>query len=342
MNNQPFFTIGIPVYNVEKYIAKCLDSIINQSFDDFEIIAVDDGSPDNSIDILNAYAEKDKRVKIIRKANRGVSAARNTVISFAEGRYIYFLDSDDTMCENALSNAYTSIMENNCPDILQTGYTKIINEKSIVYPCERPEEKYFADNITKDDRIVMLWTDKKIRDQVYCRFINADFIRQSGLAFTVNLRTQEDNEFIFNLYRYAETIAYGEFSACNYIKQRENSVSTVWSCSSVASVFNRWHSFFYSEYRYFNFTKAGMDAFEKGKLDFLMQIRYGIIGLPLYRSDEEIEILISMLENYFERDIRKLPVGKSSHAPAYLMYKLIGIRKTVALLKIATKILKKK
>ena len=342
MEKHPFFTIGIPVYNVEKYLARCLDSVLCQSFDDFEILAVDDGSPDNSIDILNEYAAKDSRIRIIRKENCGVSAARNTIITFAKGKYLFFLDSDDTMCENALFNAYAYITENNFPDILQTGYKKVIGDKVINCSCEQPDKKYFDEGVTKDDRIVMLWADKKIRDQIYCRFINTEFMQRSGIAFTVNLRAQEDNEFIFSLYRYADTVAFGEFAACNYFKQRENSVSTVWSCRSVASVFNRWHSFFYGDYRYFNLTKAGMEAFEKGKLDFLMQIRYGIIGLPLYRTEEEIEVFISLLENYFERDIRKLPVGRTSHAPAYLMYKLIGIRKTVALLKIATKILKKK
>ena len=67
MNGQPFFTIGIPAYKVEDYLAKCLDSVLTQGFSDFEIVAVDDGSPDRSIDILNAYAEKDRRIKVERR-----------------------------------------------------------------------------------------------------------------------------------------------------------------------------------------------------------------------------------------------------------------------------------
>ena len=342
MNRQPFFTIGIPAYKVEDYLAKCLDSVLTQSFADFEIVAVDDGSPDRSIDILNAYAEKDRRIKVIRKPNCGVAAARNTVIYNASGMYIYFLDSDDTMCEDALENAHKCIVLEDYPDFILTGYKKILNDKVIECSQEKPDEKYFAPHITKDDRVIMMWADKNFRDQVYTRFISREFLLKCGISFISSYFAQEDNEFVFNLHRKADRIGYGNFFACNYNKSRENSISTEWSCRAVASVFNRWHSFFYADYRYYNLTEDGMRAFEKGKADFLQQIRFAIIGLPLYRSDAEIETLVSLLENYFEKDIRRLPVGKTSHAPVYLMYKLIGIRKTMVLLKIVTKILRKK
>ena len=93
MSNKPFFSIGVPIYNTEKYMARCLDSILNQSFTDFEIICVDDGGSDNSIPIVREYAAKDSRVKIVSKANGGLPAARNTAIYAAEGKYIYFEES---------------------------------------------------------------------------------------------------------------------------------------------------------------------------------------------------------------------------------------------------------
>ena len=88
-------SIIVPVYNIEKYLAKCLDSLINQTLEDIEIICVNDGSTDNSAEILNEYAQKDCRIKIINQDNAGLSAARNTGINAANGEYIGYVDSDD-------------------------------------------------------------------------------------------------------------------------------------------------------------------------------------------------------------------------------------------------------
>ena len=88
-------SIIVPVYNVEKYIKKCVDSLITQTYSNLEIILVNDGSPDNSGKICDEYAQSDSRIKVIHKANGGLSDARNTGIDIAEGQYIFFLDSDD-------------------------------------------------------------------------------------------------------------------------------------------------------------------------------------------------------------------------------------------------------
>ena len=91
----PKISVIVPIFNVEKYLKECLESIINQTFKDIEIICINDGSTDNSLDILNQYAEKDNRIKVITQSNQGLSAARNTGIKYANGEYISFIDSDD-------------------------------------------------------------------------------------------------------------------------------------------------------------------------------------------------------------------------------------------------------
>lgn len=95
-------SVIIPVYNVEKYLPECLDSVIAQSVEDIEIICVNDGSTDGSGEILNTYAEKDRRIRIITQENRGLSAARNAGAAVSSGRYLYFLDSDDMIAPDAL------------------------------------------------------------------------------------------------------------------------------------------------------------------------------------------------------------------------------------------------
>ncbi len=94
MNNS-MISVIVPVYNVEKYLSKCLDSIINQTYQNLEIICVDDGSTDSSPMILEEYAKKDSRIKIITRQNGGLSAARNTGVKNATGEFVSFVDSDD-------------------------------------------------------------------------------------------------------------------------------------------------------------------------------------------------------------------------------------------------------
>ena len=88
-------SVIIPVYNVEKYLCKCLDSVVNQTLRDIEIICVDDGSTDSSWEILKEYAQRDDRIKLIHKENGGLSSARNVAMQVAKGDYIGFIDSDD-------------------------------------------------------------------------------------------------------------------------------------------------------------------------------------------------------------------------------------------------------
>ena len=107
-------SIIVPCYNVEKYLGSCLDSLLNQSFKDFEIIAVNDGSTDNTLNILEEYSKKDSRIKIITQKNKGLSGARNTGIDNANGDYIAFLDSDDWVSPDFYQKLYNAITENNC------------------------------------------------------------------------------------------------------------------------------------------------------------------------------------------------------------------------------------
>lgn len=109
MLNLPKVSVIVPVYNVEDYLNECIDSLINQTLDDIEIICVDDGSTDSSAEILRGY--EDERIKIITHENGGLSVARNTGLEHVSGEYIYFLDSDDILCENALEIMYNTSQE---------------------------------------------------------------------------------------------------------------------------------------------------------------------------------------------------------------------------------------
>ena len=109
----PEISIIVPVYNVEKYLKRCIDSILNQSFTDFELILVDDGSTDNSGEIIDEYAIKDERIKVIHKENGGLSSARNVGIEYSKGNYIAFVDSDDYINKNMYKILYKNAIKYN-------------------------------------------------------------------------------------------------------------------------------------------------------------------------------------------------------------------------------------
>ena len=128
--NYPYkISVVIPVYNVEKYLDKCLDSLENQTLKEIEIICVNDGSKDNSLDILKKHAEKDSRVKVIDQKNAGVSAARNKGIRSAKGEYVTFVDSDDFIKEYTYKSCADIIFKEN-PEIFIYGFR--VDEKEEV------------------------------------------------------------------------------------------------------------------------------------------------------------------------------------------------------------------
>lgn len=104
-------SIIIPVYNVENYLRVCLDSVVNQTYSDLEIICINDGSTDSSLDILNEYAKNDSRILVVSQSNRGLAAARNTGLEYVTGELCYFLDSDDYIERNLIEYA-VKIFEN--------------------------------------------------------------------------------------------------------------------------------------------------------------------------------------------------------------------------------------
>lgn len=139
-------SIVVPVYNVEAYLPKCLDSLINQTFNDYEIILINDGSTDNSLKIIDEYSQKypDKIVKI-NKVNEGQAIARNVGIKQARGEYIMFVDSDDYIDKNTLKTCYDKAKENNA-DIVCFGHHMIID--NVIGPKE--SSRMINDDVIKD------------------------------------------------------------------------------------------------------------------------------------------------------------------------------------------------
>lgn len=185
------FSIIIPCYNLEEYIHNTVNSVLKQTFQNFEIILIDDGSKDNTSKIITEYSKKDSRIKAICKVNEGVSKARNTGVREARGKYIYFLDGDDIVEENLLIRAVEIFKDNNI-GIWSFGYRKIINKKKIKYSEDVYNQKIFSSK-----EFLRLFLNKKV-SQCMCSFIvKKELIKK--FKFDETLKLGEDLYYQINI-----------------------------------------------------------------------------------------------------------------------------------------------
>jgi len=189
VKNKPILSIIVPVYNVEKYLARCLDSILAQTFTDFELITVDDGSPDNCGKILDEYALKDERIKVIHKENGGVSSARNAGLDVATGEYIGFVDPDDTIFPDMYEHLYNEAVEGNY-DIVQCGCVKVNESGEEVQHIACDEEKEY---ISTDDMLCDFF-ECVIRNSAWNKIFKHDVVQ--NVRFMPELRIAEDGLFV--------------------------------------------------------------------------------------------------------------------------------------------------
>lgn len=123
----PLISVIVPIYNVEKYLARCVDSIVNQTYKNLEIILVDDGSPDRCPKMCDDYAEKDSRIKVVHKKNGGLSDARNAGMAVATGEYISFIDSDDYVSDDFFE-CLLDVMNKENSDIAECSVVKLYED----------------------------------------------------------------------------------------------------------------------------------------------------------------------------------------------------------------------
>lgn len=132
LSKKEIISVIVPVYNVEEFLPRCLDSIIYNTFQDLEIICIDDGSTDGSLEILNNYREKDKRIKVYSKSNEGLSSARNEGIRHCTGDWVAFVDSDDWLHKEYFSTLLT-IQNSKNYDIVVGGFQRTVDSNSMDY-----------------------------------------------------------------------------------------------------------------------------------------------------------------------------------------------------------------
>ena len=209
-------SVIVPVYNVEKYINRCIDSILNQSFENFEVILIDDGSTDTTGEICDSYTAKDSRVKVIHKENGGGSAARKAGIDAAVGKYIMFIDSDDAYVEGALEKAHQTITQEDV-DIVQFNYYKTANIGNVT-SFGTGEVQHFVAR----DALLQIMTKKspnKFNNLLWCKIYKSEIVKKP--KYNLTIRTNNDVPVIARVFYYADKVATLDLPLYYYIQRQD-------------------------------------------------------------------------------------------------------------------------
>lgn len=311
-------SVIVPVYNVEKYLPACIESVINQTYSEWELLLVDDGSTDNSGKICDEYAQKDKRIKVFHKESGGVSSARNFGIDKAKGEYIAFLDADDYVDADLYEKALKSIGSN---DMIFFNYSMDENQK--IYKVHQATLKKLCEN-PKDFMLFYGQNNRKFVSQDFCEdtvlsvfsvriIYRKSFIDKNNLKFDIRIKSGEDRIFIFNALLKTDNITYcdGLYGYYYFIRGVESLTGNKSKQEYREGIFERYELF----------DKVEQEICKKNKFlteDDLLDIRLErahkmrielVINEFRYNKSNAINNMIS----YSKSDLYKFAYGRESY-----------------------------
>lgn len=227
----PTFSVIVPIYNVEKYLDRCIQSILGQSYRDYELILVDDGSPDGCPEMCDAYASQDSRIKVVHKTNGGLCSARNAGLAVARGEYIVPVDSDDWLVDGALEAIWNKAIAPYVPDAVIFNAKKVFVDHEEKIPCYAEPGFYNRERMLSEVLPYMIW-DKR---QPFCRGIfnpaawNKIYKRSillSHYCTDERIRMGEDNAYIFECLYYSNSLCILDDVLYNYYQENAKSITS--------------------------------------------------------------------------------------------------------------------
>ena len=237
------YSIIVPIYNIEKYIEECILSVINQSYKNYELVLVDDGSLDNSGIICDNYAKKYKKIKVIHKKNGGLSDARNAGIEISTGEYVLFLDGDDTLYNNCLEEINSQLSDDSI-DLLSCNFC-VYGEK---YNYDIKIEKKIS---FLNDYIDLL---NDIPWSAWRNIYKREIFKKYSLEFEKGLIGAEDCEFFVRFFEKTKVKKYSNICIVNYRINREDSITNKMSYNAIIGELNVFSKYFYKFYELKNET----------------------------------------------------------------------------------------
>lgn len=297
-------SVIIPVYNVENYLRESLDCVVNQTLKEIEIICVDDGSTDKSFDILEEYAQKDSRIKILQQQNQFAGVARNNGLKVATGEYVIFLDSDDIFDLTMLEKMYNRAIETSA-DVTVCDSKFFIEDIKNVYETygirydKLPEKEVFSSKEIKNNDVYQAFVGW-VWDKLYKR----EFILNNGLEFQ-GLRSSNDMFFGFISLIMADKISLLKESLVFYRKNNPN---------SIGATRTKFSTYFYealSAMKQFLIEKELFDLYRSSYYNYVMEFGIRLFNM-LYSYQELSKMYFYLRDIVFNSDEMAI-VLKSKH-----------------------------
>lgn len=309
---ETFFSIVIPVYKVEGYLERCVDSVLAQSYQSFELILVDDGSPDNCPKICDAYLQKDTRIKVIHQVNKGLSAARNTGTRNASGEYIIYIDSDDYWESDSALSEINRCISLNHSDLILFPFKKHDLRTGISITINTNYNSDFLAESDMESSMAYLFENNLFPGSAWVVCVKLNIIKEKNVYFTEGIKA-EDFDWLIHLFLNIKTISSINLPFYVYNINRCGSITNVADIRSIESllfIIDKWY-------------KPLLDRGHKYLLNHLAYIyitifaTYGLLPRDLKRTiDYQIEKRRFILQYAFTKRNKYLA----------LLLKILGFR----------------
>lgn len=224
--NAPKVSVIIPIYNVEGYVSKCLESLLSQSFSDFEVLCIDDASADHSAELVREFQQKDPRIHLLQQEHAGVSAARNLGIANARGEYIAFVDGDDWLASDALEKLVGAAESENADIVVSSAQVHFENPQ----PEDSRRNASLIRALTVTNGVMTADPWKMLAQPgswpfLWNKLIRRELIADNAVAFSRTLALGEDGAFLVILFQYANRVAFISDALYHYRYQRKASAT---------------------------------------------------------------------------------------------------------------------
>ena len=284
----PKFSVIIPVYNTEQYLKRCLDSVFAQSYTDFEVICVDDGSTDGSSGVLTGY--DDERLKVITQSNQGQGEARNRALEAAQGEYIYFLDSDDYLPDNALRNLLDAAETFPDADFIKGNHRVLTKDGEIRTRFSDSRKEHAGKLLDYEFALKHIIGGHNIPCNILYKH---SFLKENNISFRENLTYLEDGPFLMELFSHHPKALYIDAETYVYRLGAEGSVTnTSLNASKVKSLIDG-ACVYYSLKNQFN--NEGESERKKMQTQYQLGALKGIAHLDKNESEDLFKYFISKI-----------------------------------------------
>lgn len=320
-------SIIIPVYNVESWLEECLDSLLNQTYENIEIILVNDGSTDSSLDICEVYAKKDSRIQVLSQENQGQAMARNYGLTKATGEYILFMDSDDYLSNQACIEKFIQIFQEKKCEVIYTSYCRFEDEtREIIEDLSLQFSQQESEAVTGQQLLELLISRKSYHHAPYQKICKKSFLNKYQIVFKEGY-FHEDVEWTARVLYHASSV-YTYFDRWYMRRMRENSTITTKDEASIMKKATNRMKLAYSLSQFFMERDVSFDSII---MQDLAQMYWGdLMQITILKEKKYLVQSIQIIE-----DTRSVLIyGKSKKIKiCYWLMKKTGMRNFLFMLK---------